>query len=31
MLNRKKQRMVAVVICVVLILAMLAEVVLPYI
>ncbi len=31
MLNRKKQRMVAVVICVVLILAMLAGVVLPYI
>ena len=31
MLNRKKQRMVAVVICVVLILAMLAGGVLPYI
>lgn len=31
MLNRKKQRMVAVVTCVVLILAMLAGVVLPYI
>lgn len=31
MMNRKKQRMVAVVICVVLILAMLAGVVLPYI
>lgn len=31
MMNRKKQRMVAVVICVVLILAMLAGIVLPYI
>lgn len=30
-MNRKKQRMVAVIICVVLILAMLAGIVLPYI
>lgn len=31
MMNRKKQRMVAVIICVVLILAMLAGIVLPYV
>lgn len=31
MMNRKKQRMIAVIICVVLILAMLAGIVLPYI
>lgn len=31
MMNRKKQRMVAVIICSVLILAMLAGIVLPYI
>lgn len=31
MMNRKKQRMVAVIICSVLILAMLAGIVLPYV
>lgn len=31
MMNRKKQRMVAVIICVVLILAMLAGILLPYV
>lgn len=31
MMNRKKQRMVAVIICVVLIVAMLAGILLPYV
>ncbi len=31
MMNRKKQRMVAVIICTVLILAMLAGILLPYV
>lgn len=31
MMNRKKQRMVAVIICIVLIVAMLAGIVLPYV
>lgn len=31
MMNRKKQRMVAVIICVLLILAMLAGILLPYV
>lgn len=31
MMNRKKQRMVAVIICAVLIIAMLAGIVLPYV
>ncbi len=31
MMNRKKQRMVALIICIVLILAMLAGIVLPYV